>query len=198
MTRRAIVLTTALLTLGLGSGLGWAQETPEPETAPEKAVAKVEKAPPRPVPTATLRVLVLITRFQGEKKTGALPYTFTVTAGGARARLRMGVETPVPIGGLGVGQSQSFTYKSIGTNIDCLASDLGQGRYLLNLEIENSSMASSGDQGEVSAAKPLAFRKFNASFDPLLRDGQTLQTVASTDPLGGEVVKIDVTLNVVK
>ena len=31
-----------------------------------------------------------------------------------------------------------------------------------------------------------------------MRDGQTVQTVASTDPVTGEVVKIDVTMNLVK
>ena len=34
------------------------------------------------------------------------------------------------------------------------------------------------------------FRGFNATLDPVLRDGQTVQTVASTDPVTGEVVKI--------
>jgi hypothetical protein len=32
----------------------------------------------------------------------------------------------------------------------------------------------------------------------VMRDGQTIQTIASTDPVTGEVVKIDVTMNVVK
>lgn len=198
MTRRAIVLTTALWALCLGAGRTWAQETPEPEAAkPAKTVARAEKAAPRPdaEPTATLRVLVLISRFQGEKKTVALPYTFTVTAGGARARLRMGVETPVP---MGAGASVSYTYKNVGSNIDCGARDLGLGRYLLTLNIENSSLPASVEQGEESARKPPVFRSFNASLDPVLRDGQTLQTVVSTDPLGGEVVKVDVTVNVVK
>ena len=45
--------------------------------------------------------------------------------------------------------------------------------------------------------RPL-FRTFNISLDPMLRDGQSIQAVASTDPVTGEVVKIDVTLNVVK
>jgi hypothetical protein len=32
----------------------------------------------------------------------------------------------------------------------------------------------------------------------VLRDGQSAQMIASTDPVTGEVVKIDVTLNVVR
>ena len=45
--------------------------------------------------------------------------------------------------------------------------------------------------------RPL-FRSFNVGLNPMLRDGQTIQTVATTDPVSGEVVKIDVTLDVVK
>jgi hypothetical protein len=32
----------------------------------------------------------------------------------------------------------------------------------------------------------------------VLRDGQTAQSTSATDPISGEVLKIDVTLNVVK
>ena len=42
------------------------------------------------------------------------------------------------------------------------------------------------------------FRTFNVSLNPTLRDGQSIQAVASTDPVTGEVVKIEVTLNVVR
>jgi hypothetical protein len=42
------------------------------------------------------------------------------------------------------------------------------------------------------------FRSFRASFVPLLRDGQTVQYTAATDPVSGEVVKIDVTVTVLK
>jgi len=41
-------------------------------------------------------------------------------------------------------------------------------------------------------------RSFNSSFQVLLRDGQTNQYTSATDPVTGEVTKIDVTLNVLK
>ena len=62
--------------------------------------------------------------------------------------------------------------------------------------MENSS-ALTGRRRPASRALPL-FRRFETNLDPVLRDGQSVQTVASTDPVTGEVVKIDVTLNVVK
>jgi len=115
----------------------------------------------------------------------------------------MGVETPVPVTtgftaseSGGVKPAASFQYKSVGTNIDCSATEIGDGRYQLNLGVENSSALPGATTGDLSGV-PI-FRSFNTSVDPILRDGQTLQTVASTDPVTGEVVKIDVTMSVVK
>jgi hypothetical protein len=51
--------------------------------------------------------------------------------------------------------------------------------------------------GGAAEGAPL-FRRFETAIEVILRDGQTVQTIASTDPVTGEVVKIDVTLNVVK
>jgi hypothetical protein len=42
------------------------------------------------------------------------------------------------------------------------------------------------------------FRSFNSSVRLLLRDGQTTQYASATDPVIGELTKIDVTLNVLK
>ena len=41
-------------------------------------------------------------------------------------------------------------------------------------------------------------RSFTSSFFVLLRDHETAQSIAATDPVTGEVMKIDVTLTVVK
>jgi hypothetical protein len=49
----------------------------------------------------------------------------------------------------------------------------------------------------VEGAAPL-FRRFDTNLELWLRDGQAVQAIASTDPVTGEVVKIDVTLDVVK
>jgi hypothetical protein len=190
MTRRTLFpLAVALLAL---PGRGQAQETPKPEAT------KAESAVERRGPSATLRIQLVITRFQGEKKLASLPYTFVVTAGGSRARMRMGVDTPVPTTTTSSDTGKpmtSYQYKTVGTNIDCSASDRGEGRYQLNIGVENSS-ALTGPGAAVEGA-PL-FRRFETNLDPLMRDGQSVQTVASTDPVTGEVVKIDVTMNVVK
>ena len=150
------------------------------------------------MPATTLRVQLVISRFQGEKKLASLPYSFVTTAGDSRARMRMGVDTPIPTTSMSSDTGKattSFQYKNVGTNIDCVAVDRGEGLYQLRIAVENSS-ALTGPGASVEGA-PL-FRRFETNLDPVMRDGQSVQTVASTDPVTGEVVKIDVTLNVVK
>jgi hypothetical protein len=117
-------------------------------------------------------------------------------------RVRIGVETPVAVATSSdtAKATTSFQYKNVGTNIDCSAREAGSdGRYQLMLTVENSTSVAGGAEssGAQTPAAPL-FRTFNATLDPVLRDGQTIQAIASTDPVSGEVVKIDVTLNVVK
>ena len=189
MNRRTLLPLAVVAALLVVPGWARAQDTPKPE-AP-----KVESAAERRGPTATLRVQLVISRFQDEKKVASLPYTFVVTAGGDWTRMRMGVDTPIPMPLSPDGKTPtSFQYKNVGTKIDCKASARGDG-YQVFVGVENSS-ALPGPGASASGA-PL-FRLFETKLDLFLRDGQSVQTVASTDPVTGEVVKIDVTMNVVK
>ena len=43
-----------------------------------------------------------------------------------------------------------------------------------------------------------AFRNFTSNFSLLLKDGQTAQYASATDPVSGETLKVDVTINVLK
>ena len=190
MTRRTLIpLAVALLAL---PGRGQAQDAPKAE-AP-----RAETRAERRGPATTLRVQLVISRFQGEKKLASLPYSFVTTTGDSRARMRMGVDTPIPTTSMSSDTGKattSFQYKNVGTNIDCVAVDRGEGLYQLRIAVENSS-ALTGPGASVEGA-PL-FRRFETNLDPVMRDGQSVQTVAATDPVTGEVVKIDVTLNVVR
>lgn len=200
MTCRTLSLAIVAALLALPAS-GWAQEPPKPEPV-KPETPKAESAPERRGPAVTLRVQLVITRYQGEKNLASLPYTLVVTTGDNRARMRMGVDTPIPMalpgppGSDGGKQMTSIQYRNVGTNIDCTASETKDGRYKLNIGVENSS-ALPGAPGSVEGAAPL-FRRFDANLQPVLRDGQSVQIIASTDPVTGEVVKIDVTLNVVR
>jgi hypothetical protein len=212
MTRRMLSTVVAAALLAL-PGIGRAQEKPKPEAAkPETPKAEAPKegaAEPKGPNGITLRVQLVISRFQGERKVASLPYTLLVTTGANRARMRMGVDTPVPVTSVSDSgkQTTSIQYRNVGTNIDCLALDKGEGRYQLSIGVENSSALalekgpSSGVNPPPVDANPTGsplFRRFDANLDPWLRDGQSIQAIASTDPVTGEVVKIDVTLTVVR
>src|SRR5262249_28725835 len=146
------------------------------------------------------------------------PYTFLVTTDPSpqlakpspqRARVQMGVEVPVTVTQLPQGEGKtapvtSFQYRNVGTNINCSGQTLGDGFYQLVLVVENSSVYQGPESRSPGAApdvpvgtgdRPL-FRSFSVDLNPVLRDGESVQTVASTDPVSGEVVKIDVSINV--
>ena len=193
-------------------GAAVAQDSaPDPKSAPPTPSAIEAKSTPRPdrLPTATIQVLLAISRFKGETKLASLPYTFLVpsfsVAAGPRerVRMRMGIDTPVPKTAV-VGDARNATgttevqYRTVGTNVDCWVADLGDGRFQVNANVENSSALAGPDASSSAAPGVPLFRRFETSISPILKPGQSVQAIASTDPVTGEVVKIDVTLNVVK
>ena len=208
MTRRPLVTIAVALALATLAATGRTQETPKPEgaKAPEAVTSRPKKVP------VMLRVQITIARYQAERKLASVPYTLLLTTDDRKVRLRMGVEVPISVTSFSKADDPkssavtSFQYKNVGTNIDCWAEDRsGDGLYQVGLSVENSSVYSTTDarttggpnEAGLVPDRPM-FRTFNVSLNPTLRDGQSIQAVASTDPVTGEVVKIDVTLNVVK
>jgi type II secretory pathway component GspD/PulD (secretin) len=94
----------------------------------------------------------------------------------------------------------NFQYRSIGTNIDCTASSTDDGRFRVDLSVEDSSVygESQATPSRGASPNPPSFNTFSATASLILRDGQTSQFTAATDKVSGETVKIDVTVNVVK
>jgi len=201
----AIMLAAASLALS-------AQDKPAP---PAQSADKAQPAAParQAVPPVPLKVTVVLSRYQGEKRISSMPYAMGVTAKEARfaskATLRMGVDVPVVqtvFGGGGAGAvipQSSYNYKSIGTNIDCTASfeETIPGMFQLGLTVSDTSVGLGTvpkDAGKAVLPDVPNFRSFNSSFTALLRDGQTMQYTSATDPVTGEVMKIDVTLNLMK
>jgi len=146
-----------------------------------------------------LRIQLVVSRFEDEKKRGSLPYTFVVMPSMANTmHIRFGVEAPVPSPNFSgdPGKPGPVEYRNLGTNIDCYnVRDLSGGRYQFDVNVQNSAALPGEDPTKDS--RPL-FRRFETSFTAVLRDGQSMQTIASTNPVTGEVVKIDVTLNVLR
>ena len=145
-----------------------------------------------------LKVQVVLSRFEGDRRVASMPYTLLVNAGDHdnRATLRMGVSLPVQM-------ASSLQYHDVGTNMDCIATIGDAGRYRINLSVNHTSVYES-DAQHLQAAIPRPgnsaqlLRSFTSSFFLNLKDGETGQSIVATDPVTGEVMKIDVTVHVVK
>jgi hypothetical protein len=191
---------TAALLFALWPSMAAAQEkpAPDPQPTPEPAAAQPREA------GVPLKVSVVISRFRGEKRIGSLTYVLGLVTNGPRTTLRMGSDVPIVqnvISPAGAVQQQSYSYRSIGTNIDCQASTASNGLYRLQVTVADSSVhLDPADKAAVPARAsdvPM-FRTFNSSFSILLRDGQTTEYTSATDPVTGEVMKIEVGLSVLK
>ncbi len=149
-----------------------------------------------------LKVQVVLSRYDGERKLASMPYTMLVNAGERdnRVTLRMGVALPIAAAGK---DGPTVSFHDVGTNMDCSAVAVDGGRYRINLAVNHSSVFES-DQKQLQAAVPRPgdsaqlIRSFTSSFVLNLRDGETGQSIAATDPVTGETMKIDVTVHVVK
>ena len=181
MTRRLMVWTVLLGAAMTGSAAR-AQQPAGPQQP-----ASVSK--PAMVP---LEVEVVLARYQGDKKISSAPYTLWVTANDRQTtNLRMGVEMPVASG-------PAVNYRNVGTSIDCNASAGPGATYKLALTVNDSSVTPGERDKALAADAQPSFRTFHAAFDILLRDGQSAQYTTATDPVSGEVTKIEIALAVLK
>jgi hypothetical protein len=172
-------------------GAAVAQEKPQTAPPQEKAPAAAARAQETPRGIVPLKVQIVLLRFRDDKKLASLPYTLSLTANG-RTNLRMGIDVPLA-------KDQGFSYRSVGTNIDCIADFAPGDAYKLNITVEDSSIHLDTKSATPAVAQDIpAFRTFKSNFSLLLRDGQSGQYTSAVDPISGEVMKIDVTLNVLK
>ena len=165
---------------------------------------------PQTKPLIPLRVQVVFSEYEGEKKIATLPYSIAVNANerqdgglfGRMTSLRMGIQVPI-----GTGKNGDINYQNVGTDVDCWAASTEDGSFHVSLSATRSSLytpssdserKSVGYVGAVEARGEPMIRRFNASFNLLLRDGQTLENTMATDPVTGHLWKIAVTLHVVK
>jgi len=178
-----IVFCTSVVLLLLAS-VALAQQTPEPEKGP------------------LVKIQVVVSRYEqlaaGEKKTSTLPFTLLATANGDKVSVRTG--TQVPILTQGPADKPSFQFIDVGSSIDCTVRTASNGRYNVILMIQDRSMldkpATLGS-GNNAVTQPI-LRNFNYTNAILLKDGDSKQFVSASDKGAGELIKIDVTMNVEK
>jgi hypothetical protein len=169
---------------------------------------EAQDKPAAPAPeVVSLKVQLVVSRFQGEKKVSSVPYTLSATAGDSRyelARLRIGTQVPIPsagpappVDGKPTPPGSAFSYRDVGTNIDCMTRSVGDRQFQVQLTVEQTSVVMEGKPKDGAPNAPM-FRSFRVVNSAVLKDGETTQFTTATDSVSGEIVRIDVTLNVVR
>lgn len=157
----------------------------------------------------TLKLTVVLSRFNGEKKVGNLPFQIMVIPGsgergdGDQTSLQTGARVPVPQTTFSADKTTpttSYNYQQFGTNISASARTLDPTTFNVGLTVTDSQLLSDApDQAQYASGVRLPrYQSFTSSNRLILRDGQTVQYTAATDKTSGEVIKLDVTLNVIK
>jgi hypothetical protein len=194
--------TATLVVLLCGAGVARAQEPAKSQPAAPATTLK-----PAVATVTALMVDVTLSRYLGDKRLSSTPYTVSVIPG-QRSSLRMGGDVPVPSttftplpkeGDKPATPIVSFSYRSIGTNLDVESSAGVDGQYRIQLTIEDNSIypPELAPPTTRTTGAP-AFRRFSSSNTIALRDGQSLDYTMATDRLTGEVYRVTVKLTVVK
>ena len=160
-------------------------------------------------PKTTLKLQITIAEQEGDKKVVILPYTLFLEAGDSGpsspwAKLRMGSRVPVY-----VGKDNGMQYIDVGTNVDCRATSVEEGRFEVTLDLERSWVEgevsvpvekASGQSAEVPVGqfREPVIRQFKSEQVVRMRDGQTFQSPVAADPLTGKSLSVTVTMNIVK
>jgi hypothetical protein len=188
MRMHRVMLAAALSVVAASAG--FAQEKGKSESG--------EKATEMKKPITPLRVQVVFNEFEGDKRISSLPYTILVNAdtSGPMASIRMGLRVPIRM------NPNQINYQDMGTNIDGRAERTDDGKFLVGLSVERTSAykqqtKSTDEKNDGTETQPV-IQQFRSQLNLLIRDGQTLETTVSTDPISGRVTKVEVTLNVVK
>lgn len=206
---RALPLSVLALVAALAA-VPSASSAQEPAEKPEPA-AKERPARPQAVDSnvTALMVEVTIARWQGDKRLSSTPYVLAVTPGGNGANLRMGGQVPI-VSGVQTPSAPdarpSITYRDIGTNIDVSAFSQHDGRYRLVISLEDSSVyppdeavkdGTMSAPGSRASGAP-AFRSLRTNNAVTLKDGQSVEFLAATDRVTGEVARLHVKMTVVR
>jgi len=184
-----------LVYLLVAFGLPW-QAIGAQEKGAEKPKAEEHAKPSIPV-----KVQIVVTESEGDKKISSMPYSFAVLAnehGIDGTSLRTGVRVPIETDG----KDQKTTYLDVGSNIDCRVRIEEDSRFLVSLTLDRSALyPNKSPEGERLVAEPNGLpliHQFRTNENLLLKDGQTAESVLSTDPLNGHTFRVSVTINVQK
>jgi Flp pilus assembly secretin CpaC len=145
-----------------------------------------------------LRLEVVMTRLKGETVVARLPYSLPVHTSGD-ARVYGGIQLPIVVRHEG---SNTVMFKNAGGTVHAKAWALDDGRYKVELSTELGGVyptngETATEETEGAPAAPV-LRSFSTNATITLRDGQSTMLSDTADPITGETVKTEVSLQVVK
>jgi hypothetical protein len=155
---------------------------------------------------AALRLTVTIVRVNAKKEIANLPFMLMVLPNmtlngpdGDRVSVQNGSELPIPSTTMaGPNSVPSYQYRSVGTSVSAAARNAGDGVYNIVLNVTDSQVLSDMPETSFGGLKLPRFQSFTSSSRLLLRDGQTVQFTAATDKVSNDIIRLDVTMNVIK
>lgn len=212
--KRILCGSILLLAFGLVASYATAQDkaAAEGKAKSDQKMADEQKPKQELAATTPVRLQIVFSESEDGKVTKSLPYTMYFNALNEPevrrtgwGRLRIGSKVPIYTGG--TDKNESIQYQDVGTNVDGRVSNAGD-RFLLELRVERSwvegsvavpvhGAASSADSAGPRFAEPI-IRSFRTDLDLALRNGQTIETTMATDPISGKLMRVEVTLNVLK
>lgn len=140
-------------------------------------------------PQIPLRVEIVFNRFQGEQKATAAPYVLAVRSGEQATAVKIGLQVPVLVK---LPDATTVMFKDAATRIECAATALPDGRFRLAFELDQTRPT------DTQTPSAPVLHTFSSRVTVVLRDGETRQIFAVTDPVGGESLKLDAGVSVVR
>jgi len=196
-------------------------------TAAPQAAPQTPAAPATMKPAVPLKIDVVLSRWQADKKVSSLPFALYIVAPAfspgpsrqpqgsmppqpfATQRVRMGVDVPVgtsshvSTSGQAAGSSTTTNtpeYRNVGTSIDGNVSQTDDGRFWVYVSVQDTSIFTNDGpaSSQIRIADPMAFRTFTMNNMLTMRDGQALPFAMASDKISGDIIKVDVTVTVLK
>ena len=192
--------TAAMLTL-FAAGFIFSQTLPAQEKTKAEDGLKADSHP------VSLKMQVVFEEFDGGKKVKSMPYSTLLTAGTGGveyAKIRIGNRVP-----LYAGKDNGLQYIDVGTNLDFRADRLDAGKFGVKVSLERSwvygdvmipvdKSVDAQTGGSAGQFKEPVIGQYKTDVNLILSDGQTVESTVATDPLSGRLMKIQLTLTVIK
>ena len=201
----------------LSMSMTGAAQAPSPAPAtqePKPAPTKPESAP-AVQPGVPVQVEIRLARVRDGKEVGSLPYLMSAVApvfnesavnsflaGSSSVRqnasIRAGVSVPIPSAGGSNSNPVTYSYRNVGTNIDCYVVQTPGGRFAVRISITDGSLyVAPGAEKPANAAAPI-LNSFEASSVFMADAGVKREFLVATDRINGETVRAEFTIRVSK